>query len=108
MVTLSKLRKISGLSRSILSLLLKSSGVVFSNSSVPDKNQKLLLKLTFLLRLLTGNELKNFNLGRVRTLIQIKHYKGLRRTRSLPVRGQRTKTNAKTAKHRKLSFNHNA
>ena len=33
-----------------------------------------------------------------KSLINIKHYRGLRRLRGLPVRGQRTHTNKKTAK----------
>ena len=37
----------------------------------------------------------------LKTLIEIKSYKGLRRLSNLPVRGQRTHTNAKTAKRLK-------
>lgn len=37
----------------------------------------------------------------VKRLVDIKCYRGLRHKRNLPVRGQRTKTNAKTRKGRK-------
>lgn len=40
-------------------------------------------------------KLKSLNLKR---LIKIKSYKGLRKYRGLPIKGQRTHTNAKTAK----------
>jgi small subunit ribosomal protein S13 len=37
----------------------------------------------------------------IKRLVDIKCYRGLRHKRGLPVRGQRTKTNAKTRKGRK-------
>lgn len=39
----------------------------------------------------------------IKRLIDIKCYRGLRHKRNLPVRGQRTRTNAKTRKGRKRS-----
>lgn len=39
----------------------------------------------------------------IKRLVDIKCYRGLRHKRNLPVRGQRTKTNAKTRKGRKRS-----
>lgn len=50
--------------------------------------------------LLLNNELKKLHYNFLKTLVQIKTYRGLRRLNKLPVRGQRTRTNARTAKTR--------
>jgi small subunit ribosomal protein S13 len=49
-----------------------------------------------------NSDLKKFNSSAFKKLLNIKSYKGLRKYRGLPVRGQRTHTNAKTSK--KLKF----
>lgn len=49
-------------------------------------------------KLKVSNELKKIESFRLQKLISIKTYRGLRRVKGLPVRGQRTHTNAKTAK----------
>ena len=46
------------------------------------------------------NELKKLQIFNLKKLVDIKCYSGLRRIKGLPVRGQRTHTNAKTAKRR--------
>lgn len=46
---------------------------------------------------LSGN-LKKLRLLRVKKLISIKSYKGLRKAQGLPVRGQRTHTNSRTSR----------
>ena len=48
-----------------------------------------------------NDELKKSQIFALKTLIDIKCYKGIRRIQGLPVRGQRTHTNAKTAKKSK-------
>lgn len=45
-----------------------------------------------------GRELDNFVQDNVKRLVDAKSYKGIRHLRHMPVRGQRTHTNAKTAK----------
>ena len=72
----------------------KSSDIVgkVKNSTVLDVNKSIE----------NANLVINSNLRKSKTillkkLIQIKTYKGIRRLRGLPVRGQRTHTNAKTA-----------
>jgi small subunit ribosomal protein S13 len=50
------------------------------------------------------NELKKYNQEKIGTLIDIKCYKGIRHFRSLPVRGQRTRTNARTMKRQKKTY----
>ena len=44
------------------------------------------------------------DLRRIRRLQQINCYRGVRHRRSLPVRGQRTKTNARTRKGKKITI----
>lgn len=49
--------------------------------------------------LLLTNKLKKFNSLLLKQKVNVKSYKGLRHIKGLPVRGQRTHTNAKTAKY---------
>ena len=51
-------------------------------------------------KLVEGDLRREINLN-IRRLIDIRTYRGLRHRRGLPVRGQRTKTNARTRKGRK-------
>ena len=44
--------------------------------------------------------LKKSKILRVQKLVSIRSYKGLRKIKGLPIRGQRTRTNAKTARKR--------
>ena len=44
------------------------------------------------------SELKKLQIFNLKELVNIKCYKGLRRLKGLPVRGQRTHTNSKTSK----------
>jgi len=60
-----------------------------------------ILKLIEYLNLTTNNELKQLKSQTLKSLIEIKCYRGLRRNRGLPVRGQRTHTNAKSARKNK-------
>lgn len=47
-----------------------------------------------------ASDLKKSKILSTKRLISIKSYKGLRKARGLPIRGQRTHTNAKTSKKR--------
>lgn len=49
-------------------------------------------------KLKVSNELRKLQSFRLQKLITIKCYRGIRRMKGLPVRGQRTHTNAKTAR----------
>jgi len=60
-----------------------------------------LLQLVDTSNLTLNNELKKLRSLTLKTLISIKSYRGLRRVRGLPVRGQRTHTNAKSSKKSK-------
>ena len=59
-----------------------------------------LLKTVELLNLIVGSDLKKNKLIISKKLIAIKTYRGLRSYQGLPVRGQRTHTNAKTSKRK--------
>jgi small subunit ribosomal protein S13 len=48
-------------------------------------------------------ELQRIVSGNIKRLKDIKSYRGLRHTANLPVRGQRTKTNARTRRGRKVT-----
>lgn len=60
-----------------------------------------MLQLVESLNLSLNNELKKLKSIALKKLVNIKSYRGLRRVRGLPVRGQRTHTNAKSAKKNK-------
>lgn len=60
-----------------------------------------LIKVIGGLELQTGSNLKQIKQFHNKKLINIKSYRGLRKFQGLPVRGQRTHTNANTAKKRK-------
>ena len=60
-----------------------------------------LIKSIELSNLIIGIDLKKLRLLKTKKLLSIKSYKGLRRKRGLPVRGQRTHTNARTSRKRK-------
>nr|YP_009672644.1 ribosomal protein S13 [Dictyopteris divaricata]QDB64129.1 ribosomal protein S13 [Dictyopteris divaricata] len=54
-----------------------------------------LSKLVESMPVLLGQDLRRFNSNRVKHLVGIASYRGLRHRKGLPVRGQRTHTNAK-------------
>jgi small subunit ribosomal protein S13 len=59
-----------------------------------------LIKLIELSNKTIGNDLKKLRLLKTKKILSIKSYKGLRRKQGLPVRGQRTHTNARTSRKR--------
>lgn len=62
--------------------------------------RKSIIKTATLFDLQLGSDLKKARQLIFKNLIAIKSVKGLRRLRGLPIRGQRTHTNAKTARKR--------
>lgn len=56
-----------------------------------------ILKVIDSSQFLLSNELKKLKMLTLKKLISIKSYRGLRKSRGFPVRGQRTHTNAKSA-----------
>jgi small subunit ribosomal protein S13 len=51
-----------------------------------------------------GGLLKKHIIENIKKKIKMKSYQGIRHKKSLPVRGQRTHTNAQTQKHKKINF----
>ena len=74
------------------------------NLKVKDLTQEQIIEILQLidsLNLLLNNDLKKFKAISFKNLVSIKSYRGLRRVRGLPSRGQRTHTNAKSAKKKR-------
>ena len=71
------------------------------NLKVRQLSEEQIKKLTRLIEisnLVITSELKKFKNLLLKTLVSIKSYKGLRKIKGLPVRGQRTHTNSRTAR----------
>jgi len=93
------LRHVYGIGESKSLLICKklgfSSNLRVKNLSSVQINQ--ILKLIESLNFVLANELKKLKLLQKQHLVNIKSYRGLRRKKGYPIRGQRTHTNAKTA-----------
>ena len=70
-------------------------------SDLSTKEEDTIRKVIVDLQLLIEGELRTENIKNVKRLQDIGSYRGLRHRRSLPVRGQRTKTNSRTKRGRK-------
>ena len=94
---------IFGLGKSTSLLFCKKLG--FSkNLKVKNLSREQIVKLIKIIEssnLIIASELKKLRLLKAKKLLSIKSYKGLRRKQGLPVRGQRTHTNARTSRKRK-------
>lgn len=99
------LTNIYGIGKSTAFVICKKLGFSI-NLKVNDLTQEQIVEMIQLidsLNLNLNNELKKLRSLTFKNLVSIKSYKGLRRVRGLPVRGQRTHTNAKSArKHRRF------
>ena len=74
------------------------------NTRVGDlstKEEDVIRKVIVDLKLLIEGELRSENLKNVKRLQDIGSYRGVRHRKSLPVRGQRTKTNSRTRRSKK-------
>lgn len=94
------LTKIYGINISSSKKLCKKIGFSknFLLSELTEDQIKSLVKAIESSKILINSDLKNLNREIKNNLIQIKSYRGLRRLARLPVRGQRTHTNAKTCR----------
>ena len=94
------LQKIYGLGNYQTKLICKKLG--FTNNLKTSKltNEQIvkLIKLIENTNLKITTDLKKYHIMTLKKLVNIKSYRGLRRLRGLPVRGQRTHTNASTSK----------
>jgi small subunit ribosomal protein S13 len=93
------LTKIFGVGNSTSFLICKKTGFSanFKVKNLSKEQLALLLKTIETLNINLASDLKKTKLFIFKKLISIKSYRGLRRVQGLPVRGQRTHTNAKTA-----------
>jgi small subunit ribosomal protein S13 len=73
----------------------------FKTSELSSDQISKLVKIIEKSDLIVTNKLRKLQAFSLRNLVDIKSYKGLRRLNGLPVRGQRTHTNSKTAKRQK-------
>lgn len=94
------LKRIYGIGKNRAFLICKKVGFSYNikvkNLSSSQVNQ--ILKLVESLNFVLANDLKRSELLTKQKLVSIKSYRGLRRKQGLPMRGQRTHTNAKTSK----------
>ena len=71
------------------------------DGDLSTKEEDTIRKVIVDLQLLIEGELRTENIKNVKRLQDIGSYRGLRHRRSLPVRGQRTKTNSRTKRGKK-------
>jgi len=97
---LTGLGSIFGLNRKTAQFVCKKMGLS-SNIKVKDLSKQQLDIIFFAIKSLNltlGVNLKRFRDFRYKESVSIKSYKGLRRYKNLPIRGQRTHTNARTCR----------
>ena len=70
----------------------------FKIKNLSDSQIYRISKLVEFLNFIIANDLKRLNLLNNQRLVAIKSYRGLRRKKGFPIRGQRTHTNAATSK----------
>ena len=75
----------------------------FKTSMLTNEQTTKLIKLIENLDLKITSDLKKLHVFNLKQLIDIKCYRGLRKIKGLPVRGQRTHTNARTVRMHKRS-----
>jgi small subunit ribosomal protein S13 len=97
------LQKIYGIGKKNSSLICKQLG--FSSNITPSQlsNEQIVKIIKFVEKsnIVITNDLRKLQSVILRNFVEIKSYRGLRRISGLPVRGQRTHTNSKTARRQK-------
>ena len=90
---------IYGIGRAVSNKILKSAGVD-PNTKAKDLKEEEISRITSIIQkdVKVEGELKREVTSNIKRLMDIGCYKGIRHRRSLPVRGQRTSTNARTRK----------
>ena len=94
------LTKVYGIGEKTAYLICKKLGfsINLKTKDLTQEQVEDIIQLVDSLNLTLNNELKKLRSLNLKTLISIKSYRGLRRVRGLPVRGQRTHTNAKSSR----------
>ncbi|MGB9735248.1 MAG: 30S ribosomal protein S13 [bacterium] len=90
---------IYGIGKSLSSAILKEAGIEY-NRKVNDLREEELALIRKIIenKYKVGGDLKKEETANIKRLIDINSYRGLRHKKGLPVRGQRTHTNARTRK----------
>lgn len=70
----------------------------FNAKCLTEDQINTIVKLGESLNLILANDLRKLKLVVIKRLVSIKSFRGLRRKKGLPIRGQRTHTNAKTSR----------
>lgn len=78
----------------------------FLSKNVDDDQFSKISELVTELQLVIAGDLQRQDRQKIESLLSIRCYRGIRHRQGLPVRGQRTHTNAKTAKKSKFSRSH--
>eukprot|EP00797_Seminavis_robusta_P035587 Sro884_mit_g215880.1 rps13 (116) ;mRNA; f:34490-34837 len=94
------LNSIYGIGKNKAFLICKKLGFApnFKVKNLSSNKINQIFKLVESLNYVLANDLRKFKLMRKQHLLNIKSYRGLRRKKGFPVRGQRTHTNARTSK----------
>ena len=97
------LQKIYGLGKKNSRLICKQLGFSnnFKTNELSNEQISKLVKIIEKSDLIVTSELRKLQAFSLRNLIDIKSYKGLRRLKGLPVRGQRTHTNSRSSRRQK-------
>jgi len=98
------LRSIFGIGPTQAQEVIKLAGIT-GNPRVKDLNESDLARIREIIdrqKMVEGDLRREIN-SNVRRLIDIGSYRGLRHRRGLPVRGQRTKTNSRTKRGRRVA-----
>lgn len=95
---------IYGIGRSLSNKILKEAGIDI-NKKVSQLTDEEVAKLREIIekKYKIEGELRREVAANIKRLIQIKCYRGIRHLKGLPVRGQRTKTNARTRKGKRVT-----
>ena len=104
------LKSVYGLNNFFSSIIIKKTGFSYNFKSKKLKNNQVITLVAIIdnLSILISTGLKKFKFSVFEKFLNIKLKKNFRLLKGLPVRGQRTHTNAKTAKRlNKLFFNRN-
>ncbi len=99
------LRYIYGIGPHIAKRIIEKTGIP-ADLKAKDLSGEQISAITVILQndLLVEGDLRRSISADIRRLQQINCYRGIRHRRSLPVRGQRTKTNARTRKGKKITI----
>lgn len=103
-IKIKKIKHVFGINNALIFITSKKIGINTKNNIIKikhNKNNKLKKTIKFITY---DNTLKNKYKKSINFFVKLKNYKGFRHSQNLPVRGQRTHTNAKTAKRKKTTL----